>query len=83
MKIKLIGIRMIGFSLNLSKKSFEGGSFEIRELNSNLIHRVCSNPGDLHIFKIDEKLEHRFFAGNWPNCTDVAYAGWLKFGANS
>jgi hypothetical protein len=74
--------RLLGFSLNLSKKTFEGGSFEIRELNSNVIHSVHSNPGDLHIFKIDEKLEHRVLPVTGPTAR-MAYAGWFKFGANT
>lgn len=70
--------RALGFSLNLSGASYQGGRLQIRsaKTRSILYEAAVSKPGDALLFRIDSALEHRITAvtGRRPR---IAYAGWF------
>ena len=70
--------RIIAASMNLSRQKFSGGVFQIREKESKKILREvpCGNPGDMHIFEVSPKLQHRVTKtiGDFPR---TAAAGWF------
>jgi len=56
--------RVLGFSINLSQRPYQGGAFQLREESSG---RICCevnsrNPGDAHLFLISPALAHRVTA---------------------
>lgn len=71
--------RLIGMSINLSTRKFEGGSFELRHAKSRkLIREICNNGfGDAILFRISKKLEHRV-ADVTGKSAKTAYAGWFR-----
>jgi len=56
--------RLFGLSINLSRRPYRGGTFQLREESSG---RLCyevngTNPGDAHLFLISPALQHRVTA---------------------
>jgi 2OG-Fe(II) oxygenase superfamily len=70
--------RMVGMSVNLSAGAYEGGTFEIRRVNSDSAIAALPNLGlgDAILFRIDEGFEHQVSAlrGSAPK---TAFAGWF------
>jgi hypothetical protein len=80
------GKRLIGMSVNLSADVYEGGVFEIREVETE--RPLASLPnvgfGDAILFRLSDALEHRVSDVRGA-CAKTAFAGWffanLDFGA--
>lgn len=76
--------RMVGMSLNLSKASYEGGVFQLRERNrpERCIELPNTGFGDAILFRISDRLEHRVskVSGVAPK---IAFAGWFTASASS
>lgn len=76
--ISKISNRHLGFSINLSKKPFNGGVFKIRNKQTKKIYREIkhNNWGDAHFFDINGNLEHivERVRGNEPR---IAFSGWF------
>lgn len=70
--------RLIGISINLSEKCYEGGAFQLREKQSkNILCEVgCRGMGDAHLFRISTELEHRVIKVSGDNPRTAA-AGWF------
>src|SRR5258708_23307107 len=53
--------RLVGISINFSDDTFSGGSFQIRDKQSETMLNEVSNTriGDAFIFGIDPELQHR------------------------
>src|SRR6266536_1524230 len=71
--------RQVGFSMNLSKKIFRGGTFELRN-HSTLIPLAQVNNtgyGDALIFRISADLEHRV-TQVVDRVPKTACAGWFR-----
>lgn len=70
--------RVLAISINLGSLPYEGGVFQIKYKNSDVILKEvpCGNLGDAHIFDISDNLLHRVTAttGKIPR---VAAAGWF------
>lgn len=70
--------RLIGMSVNLSADVYEGGVFEIRDLETE--RPIASLPnvgfGDAILFRLSDALEHRVsdVSGAFPK---TAFAGWF------
>jgi hypothetical protein len=73
------GNRLIGLSMNLSSEPYSGGLFQIRERETELITGEIANiiPGDMHIFRISKKLQHRVTPVT-GKVTKTAFAGWFQ-----
>jgi hypothetical protein len=75
------GNGLIGMSLNLSRRSYEGGLFQLRELHTERMLAEIANVGwgDAMLFRIAEHLEHRVseVTGAEPK---TAFAGWFMSG---
>lgn len=71
--------RMFGFSINLSRKPYEGGVLQIRDqVSKRALSEVANTvPGDAVLFRISNKLEHRVtrVVGSFPR---TAFAGWFR-----
>ena len=73
--------RLIGMSVNLSADVYEGGVFEIRDVESE--RPIASLPnvgvGDAILFRLTDALEHRVsnVSGRFPK---TAFAGWFHAG---
>ena len=71
--------REIGMSVNLGAGPFQGGTFEIRQVETGRVLNAIANVGlgDAILFRISEKLEHRVTAveGSIPK---TAFAGWFS-----
>lgn len=71
-------VRVLAISINLGSLPYEGGVFQIKYKNSDVILKEvpCGNLGDAHIFDISDNLLHRVTAttGKIPR---VAAAGWF------
>lgn len=70
--------RLLGLTVNLSVKPFDGGTFQLRNKDSQQI--ICAlqrlNPGDAHLFRIAPYLEHRVTCIKGQNSRTSA-AGWF------
>ncbi|MDH3600111.1 MAG: 2OG-Fe(II) oxygenase [Candidatus Tectomicrobia bacterium] len=72
------GNRLVGFTINLSTETYQGGGFEMREMPSKRICYEVSDTtfGDAHLFRIEPEYEHRVapVEGGKPR---TVYAGWF------
>jgi hypothetical protein len=70
--------RLVGMSVNLSADVYQGGTFEIRRLNTDMVIAALPNVGlgDAILFRIAEGFEHQVSAlrGSFPK---TAFAGWF------
>lgn len=70
--------RLVGISINLGRERYGGGVFQLRKKGTEEILREvsCGHPGDMHIFRVSSKLEHRVTetTGEHPR---IACAGWF------
>lgn len=75
------GTRLIGISVNLSEKPFEGGVFQIRNRRTGKIFRSvgCANSGDAHVFRISHDLQHRVTKLEGDAARTMA-SGWFSSG---
>jgi hypothetical protein len=73
--------RLVGMSLNLSPRGYEGGVFQLRECPSERILAEIANTGwgNATLFRISGQLDHRVtdVIGENPK---TAFAGWFKSG---
>ncbi|MGH9544208.1 MAG: 2OG-Fe(II) oxygenase [Terriglobales bacterium] len=71
--------RLVGMSLNLSRRPFRGGLFRLRERESETILAQIANTalGSALIFRIADHLQHRIsdMEGDEPK---TAFAGWFR-----
>jgi len=77
------GHRMVGMSINFSPEPYEGGVFEIKQLDPERYIRAMPNLGlgDAIFFRIGPQLKHRVsaMAGNRAK---TAFAGWFQDSPN-
>ena len=70
--------RAAGFSLNLSRQPYRGGTFQIREKtkSDDIVEIENTGAGDAFFFRIAPELQHRVtnVEGEHPK---TAYAGWF------
>jgi 2-oxoglutarate-Fe(II)-dependent oxygenase superfamily protein len=75
------GNGVIGMSLNLSGRGYEGGLFQLREQQTERMLAEIANTGwgDAMLFQISEQLQHRVteVTGEEPK---TAFAGWFMSG---
>ncbi len=73
--------RLVGMSINLSPRPYQGGAFRLREEASGEILCELSNtgPGDAICFRISSNLKHMVtpLVGKEPK---TAFAGWFRSG---
>jgi hypothetical protein len=73
--------RLVGMSINLSPRPFQGGVFRLRDEASGRILFEHSNtgPGDAIFFRISPALKHMVtpLSGTEPK---TAFAGWFRSG---
>ena len=71
--------RMIGVSINLSRSRYSGGSFQIREKDSEEVRNEIANLrlGDAFLFRISPRLQHRLMAVESGDSRTVA-VGWFR-----
>jgi len=73
--------RLVGMSINLSPRPYQGGTFRLREEASGEIRCELSNtgPGDAILFRISSVLRHMVtpLVGTEPK---TAFAGWFRSG---
>ena len=71
--------RLVGMSLNLGSRDYEGGVFQLREEDSKRIIFEIANTGwgDATLFRLSSRFKHRVTAvtGKEPR---VAFAGWFR-----
>jgi hypothetical protein len=76
--------RLVGFSLNLSPRGYQGGIFQLRERESKRMLTEIANTGlgDATLFSIVRHLEHQVteVTGEEPR---TAFAGWFFSGKMS
>jgi len=53
--------RLLGLSINLSSRPYQGGIFQLRDEDSGRLscEVACHQPGDAHLFLISPTLQHR------------------------
>lgn len=72
---------LIGMSLNLSQRGYEGGLFQLRERRTERVLAEIANTGwgDALLFRISQQLQHRVteVTGEQPK---TAFAGWFMSG---
>ena len=70
--------RLLGLTINLSAKPYDGGAFQLRDKNSRQI--ICElqkvKPGDALVFRIAPTLQHRVTRVEGQNSRTSA-AGWF------
>jgi len=75
--------RVVGMSLNLGPKPYEGGTFQLRREGEDAMPRELPNTvaGDAILFRIAPALEHRVtpVLGTEPK---TAFAGWFFSGGS-
>ena len=75
------GNGLVGMSLNLSRRTFNGGLFHLRELQTKRVLADIANTGwgNAILFRISTHLQHRVteVVGEEPK---TAFAGWFKSG---
>ena len=73
--------RLVGMSINLSPRTYQGGVFRLRDEASGQILCELPNtgPGDAIFFEISPALKHMVspLEGSEPK---IAYAGWFRSG---
>ena len=73
--------RLVGMSINLSPRPYQGGVFKLRDEASSEILCELSNtgPGDAILFRISSALKHMVtpLSGDEPK---TAFAGWFRSG---
>jgi hypothetical protein len=73
--------RLVGMSINLSPRPYQGGVFRLRDESSGEILCELSNtgPGDAIFFRISRSLKHMVtpLSGTEPK---TAFAGWFRTG---
>lgn len=73
--------RLLGLSINLTERAFEGGELQLREARTKAPVGAVRNtgPGDCVVFELGPRIEHRVtpVTGDTPR---VAYAGWFEAG---
>ena len=73
------GARLIGMSVNLTEREFQGGRFELRQAGASETAWSMTNdgPGDAVFFRIADTLQHRVteVTGEVPR---IALAGWFQ-----
>jgi hypothetical protein len=71
--------RLIAMSINLGVQPYDGGTFQIRTVDSSDAFRELPNltAGDAIMFRIDPRLRHRVtdVSGSVPK---TAFAGWFR-----
>jgi hypothetical protein len=71
--------RIVGMSLNLSRRTFAGSAFQLRNRDSKQILYEVANTGcgDAIIFRLADHLQHRNtqVTGSGPK---TAFAGWFR-----
>jgi hypothetical protein len=79
----LNGARLIGMSVNLTEGTFEGGTFELRQIGSAGAECAIANtgPGDAILFRIADGLQHRVTAVE-GDVARIAFAGWFQSGSD-
>jgi 2OG-Fe(II) oxygenase superfamily len=74
--------RLLAMSINLSKRAYRGGLFQIREMGAQqpLAEIANTGPGDALFFRISSNLQHRVtkVVGTEPK---TAFAGWFDASA--
>ena len=74
-------VRLVGMSINLSPKGYEGGVFELRERAKDRasVQFANSGIGNARLFRIAPELQHQVTAvvGDRPR---TAFAGWFYAG---
>ena len=72
------GPRLAGFSLNLSREPYRGGTFQIREKArpDDVIEVDNSGAGDAFLFRIAPELQHRVLPVDGAHAK-TAFAGWF------
>ena len=75
------GNGLVGLSLNLSPRGYEGGVFQLREWSSKRILAEIANTGwgDATLFRISRQLDHQVTDVIGAN-PKTAFAGWFKSG---
>jgi len=70
--------RIAGFSLNLSREPYRGGTFQIREKArpDDVMDVENTGPGDAFLFQIARGLEHRVLPVEGEHAK-TAFAGWF------
>lgn len=70
--------RLLGFSINLSTETYQGGEFKIRHAHSKQIYRSIKHRqwGNGHFFRISKTLSHRVNRVQGPHPRTV-FAGWF------
>jgi hypothetical protein len=75
------GNRLVGMSINLSPRPYQGGVFRVRDEASGevLCELPNTDPGDAIFFRISPNLEHMVtpLVGTEPK---IAFAGWFHSG---
>jgi hypothetical protein len=71
--------RLLGMSINLSPRAYQGGLFRLRDENTGqiLCELLNTTPGDAIVFDISPALKHMVspVEGSEPK---IAYAGWFR-----
>ena len=74
-------IRLVGMSINLSPKGYDGGVFELRERAAERVPVQIANSGvgNARLFRIAPELQHQVtvVTGSRPR---IAFAGWFYAG---
>lgn len=70
--------RLAGFSLNLSRDKYRGGSFQIREKAKpdDVLEVENTGAGDAFLFRIARELQHRVLPVEGAHAK-TAFAGWF------
>ena len=73
------GARLIGISVNLTEREFQGGRFELRHAGASEAAWSMANdgPGDAVFFRIGDTLEHRVTEME-GEVARIAFAGWFQ-----
>jgi hypothetical protein len=75
------GFRLVGMSLNLSPRGYEGGLFQLRDHETKRVLVEYANTvlGDATLFRISRSLDHQVtrVRGAEPR---TAFAGWFQAG---
>lgn len=71
--------RILGVSINLSPKVFQGGAFKLRnsKTRKSILEVVNTGFGDLLLFRLASDLEHRV-SDIEGKAAKIAFAGWFS-----
>jgi hypothetical protein len=75
------GNGLIGMSLNLSQRAFQGGLFQLRDVQTKRVLAEIANTGwgNAMLFRISKHLQHRVTEVIGEQ-SKTAFAGWFKSG---